>query len=774
MKTPAFCLATLFTFAALFGCGGGTSSVASNPAPTPIPSPTQIPAGVAVTIMPNTAIVVVSSTLQFTATVSGTANQSVSWAVNNVVGGTPTLGTITTTGIYTAPGHVPVPQLINVTAVSQADTTKSATATLTLSRVPPTDTWQRTGPNGGTVTVLAEDLSHPGTLYAGADDANAGAVWKSVNGGTSWTALVTGVVDNAGIFDIAVPASGGGNVIYVDNGSFARSQNGGTSWILVTLPKQARAMAVDPSTASIIYLSAPGTGLFKSQDSGTTWNLLPGSPIIGSATVTGTLHNPLAVDRVHTSTIYYGTDHGMFVSRDGGVSWTASTTGFTTTDGAIRDVAVDPADPTKILALAGIDGSTVTDLYQSTDQGTTWTLLASGLDGERVVPDPLNATLIYLSGFQNHAVYKSVDSGHTFAASDNGIPTGGLLPGITGPTGTLLALTSTPGTLLSAVGGAGVFRSANAAQSWSLSTTGISSWLGDSVAVDSQNPTTIYLGTLNAGGIFKSIDGGITWTDLIAGSSNAVTVDPFDSTHLLAELAGRGLIESHDAGASWQTVTNLPPPPTGTAVIVSIAFHPTRQGTIFISTQSGGVGLLRSTDGGATYAIVKNGLLNDHTISPVAVNPQNPNMLFVGQQGGIFKSTNGGDLWTLATAAIDTSTISFDAKFNPPVVYINGAKSLDLGVTWRTIPGIAPIIVDPSTPNSLFGFTSDPQSPNLPLAPVWSRDGGSTWVALGDEFGNSNIALGFGGGSIAVAQTTPQVLFGASLSNGILRLVVGP
>ena len=92
--------------------------------------------GVSVSISPTSASVQTGTTQQFTATVTGTTNTAVTWQVNGVTGGNSTVGTISTSGLYTAPSTVPNPANVTVTAVSQADPTKSASATVTLTTGP--------------------------------------------------------------------------------------------------------------------------------------------------------------------------------------------------------------------------------------------------------------------------------------------------------------------------------------------------------------------------------------------------------------------------------------------------------------------------------------------------------------------------------------------------------------------------------------------------------------------------------------------------------------
>jgi uncharacterized protein (DUF1800 family) len=89
------------------------------------------PPVVAISITPTAASLATSATQQFTATVTGTANTAVTWQVNNVAGGDPANGTITSGGLYTAPASIPSAG-ITVTAVSQADNTKKASANVSI------------------------------------------------------------------------------------------------------------------------------------------------------------------------------------------------------------------------------------------------------------------------------------------------------------------------------------------------------------------------------------------------------------------------------------------------------------------------------------------------------------------------------------------------------------------------------------------------------------------------------------------------------------------
>ncbi len=102
-------------FLGLAGCGGGSSSSSGS----------GITSGITVSVSPTATSVVVNQKVPFTATVTGTANTAVSWEVAGVPGGNSTVGTIDANGTYRAPATVPNPSTELVTAVLQADTTKT-------------------------------------------------------------------------------------------------------------------------------------------------------------------------------------------------------------------------------------------------------------------------------------------------------------------------------------------------------------------------------------------------------------------------------------------------------------------------------------------------------------------------------------------------------------------------------------------------------------------------------------------------------------------------
>ena len=126
-------------------------------------APAAARAQVTVSLSQNYAQLMTGQTLQFSATVSGSANRGVTWQVNNANAGTTASGKITKMGLYTAPVIAPYPAVATITAVSKADPSVSATATVTI----------LTQVQGGNTYYVAP----------GGSDAGAGSIgdpWKTI------------------------------------------------------------------------------------------------------------------------------------------------------------------------------------------------------------------------------------------------------------------------------------------------------------------------------------------------------------------------------------------------------------------------------------------------------------------------------------------------------------------------------------------------------------------------------------------------------------------
>ena len=176
---------------------------------------------------PSASLVAGTGTQTFTAIVSNTANTGVTWQVNGIAGGNATVGTITAAGLYTAPATVPTPANVTVTAVSVADTTKSATASVTITGL---------SPIGVSVAPSSVNLtSNSSQTFAATvtNTTNTAVTWQ-VNGVVGGNAAV-GTISTAGVYTApaAVPTPANVTVTAV---SVADTTKNATATVTVTAP----------------------------------------------------------------------------------------------------------------------------------------------------------------------------------------------------------------------------------------------------------------------------------------------------------------------------------------------------------------------------------------------------------------------------------------------------------------------------------------------------------------------------------------------------------
>jgi len=135
----------------------------------------ELKASIFVTVAPNPVTVVTNALQQFNATVTGTGDTSVNWQVNGVPGGNSTVGTITTSGLFTAPATPPTPSTVTITAISQADNTTTGSAQATIANP------------SGTVTVTVSTNPQGVTqIYTSSVQAFVATVTGTTNTAVTW------------------------------------------------------------------------------------------------------------------------------------------------------------------------------------------------------------------------------------------------------------------------------------------------------------------------------------------------------------------------------------------------------------------------------------------------------------------------------------------------------------------------------------------------------------------------------------------------------------
>lgn len=197
-------LSTCLILFSLVACGGGSSN-SEGGGNTGGGGGTTPPPTISITISPTSATVSAGGTQQFQATVTGSSNTAVQWEVNQVPGGSSQTGTISTTGLYTAPPTTTALQ-VTVTAVAQANTAKTASASVAVNpiNVPPSIT-VTVSPTTATLAVGSTQQ-----FTATVTGTNNTSVTWSVDGVTGGNTTV-GTVNTSGLY--TAPATAGGHTV---------------------------------------------------------------------------------------------------------------------------------------------------------------------------------------------------------------------------------------------------------------------------------------------------------------------------------------------------------------------------------------------------------------------------------------------------------------------------------------------------------------------------------------------------------------------------------
>lgn len=248
--------------------------------------------------------------------------------------------------------------------------------------------WQATnlGLKNDGVHALAIESKNSRNLYAGTDR----GVFKSTDGGASWSASLT------------APFGQGSSVsaLAIDPRN----------------PNTVYAVSADESThyssgSARFYLSR----IFKSTDRGERWRAVGTVQKLSVRARAGAIirqtvfMSPLALDRAHHETLYAG-GRGVLKSSDGGAKWQSSGLAHST----VYALELDPETSTTLYA------GTDTGLFNSTDAGASWQPLQGPLDGirvEAVALDPRHTKTLYAG--TDRGVFKSTDGGRSWRGFDH-------------------------------------------------------------------------------------------------------------------------------------------------------------------------------------------------------------------------------------------------------------------------------------------------------------------------------------------------------------------
>lgn len=345
-----------------------------------------------------------------------------------------------------------------------------------------------------------------------------------------------------------------------------------------------------------------------------------------------------------------------------GLATTAAAASWTPTGptgGDVRALASDPRDP-RTLFLGTADGF----LYRSDDTGQSWQRLAPGFPKrgqslDNIVVDSRGRLLVGYWEVEGKGggVARSLDGGHSFA----------VLPGIEGES--VRALSAAPSSPDVLVAGAisGVFRSDDGGNSWRrISPPGHAELRNvESVAIDPRSPDVAYVGTWHLP--WKTLDGGKTWKLIHTGMIDdsdvfTITLDRRSPSTVYAT-ACSGIYRSGDAAARWSKVRGIPGSSRRTRALAQDA---KAADTIYAGTTEG---LFVSEDGTGTWRLATAKDLVVNTIAAL------PGVLLIGTDGaGVLRSVDGGRTFAAANVGFSEHLVS-------RVLFQPGGERLVVGVS---------------------------------------------------------------------------------------------
>ena len=308
----------------------------------------------------------------------------------------------------------------------------------------------------------------------------------------------------------------------------------------------------------------------------------------------------------------------IYKSIDSAATWSNDNYGFVVNNNTFTCCIVfHPTQPSTIYV------GTQNGVFKSTNGGRTWTAINNGLDNRAVVAlviDPSTPSTLYVATsalLVNSGVYKSVDGGASWNRRVNGMDSTDIVSLAIDPTA--------PNTLYAGFrGNSGnrIYKTTDGADGWTA--IGNAPFLvADQLVIDPLNHTTLYVAdSTSLGGVFKSTNSGVTWAGVgfaqTGPFARSVSVSPYTAGVVYAD-ADQGLFKSVNGGTSWTPVPNrrgkivFDPVSSTTLYLLSTAFSPSN-------------GVFKSTDNGQTWVPMNKGL-NSLVVTALAIDPSRPSTL---------------------------------------------------------------------------------------------------------------------------------------------------
>ncbi len=245
---------------------------------------------------------------------------------------------------------------------------------------------------------------------------------------------------------------------------------------------------------------------------------------------------------------------------------------------------------------------------------------------------------------------------------------------------------------------------------------------------------------------------------------DALAINPAAPQTLLAGTS-QGVLKSTDGGHTWAAAdTGLPD--TG---VTTMAIDPAAPQILYAGTDSSGV--FKSTDGGSSWSPANSGL-SGFPVSVLVIDPASTETLYAGMGPEIYRSTDGGSSWTSIYTVSNVSSVTAVAidPATPQTLYAGTSdmgvfKSTDGGGSWSqfstglTSTSVRALAIDPTSSQALYVGTSG--------GVFKSTDGGNNWKAVNTGLTSTSVR------TLAIAPNSPQTIYAGTDGKGVFESTDG-
>ncbi|MCP4221264.1 MAG: glycosyl hydrolase, partial [bacterium] len=430
-------------------------------------------------------------------------------------------------------------------------------------------TWREIGPKvipssgggAGRLNCVAYNPNNLNIIWVGSPS---GGLWKSINGGSTWSSS-SDQFTNLGISWIVIDPNNT-NIMYLATGDgdhtnstysygVLKSTDGGVNWnstgLVSNVSSQVRIrkLLMHPSDSTIL-LAATTNGIFKTSDSGSTWtNEQAGS--FADIEVNTT-----------TTTVWYASGYSgaIYKSTDTGDSWSQLSTGLPS-PGKRAEIEIAESSPTTVYALFTNSDNGFDGLYRSTNSGANWSLQSDtpnifgwsdgtgsddtnglGFYAITLAVNPTDADEVYVGSVN---IWKSTNAGVNWSRLTIWYGSGSNYVHADHH-----YLEFKPGSSTELISGndGGFFRSTDSGATWTDSSSGLAIHQIDRLGCSAQNEGTILIGNQDNG---TDLLNSSTWTRTYGGDGCECAVDPVTPTTMYCSYIEGDIRRSTNSGASW-------------------------------------------------------------------------------------------------------------------------------------------------------------------------------------------------------------------------------